>query len=165
MTNVIYTIGHSRHEWEIFLALLKMHGIEHLVDVRSKPASRFARFANKRVLPLLLEKEKIDHTFKGDSIGGKPADPRYYDDKGNPDFAKIAADQSFKKGIEDLLKLAKNQKVAIMCAEENPAKCHRRLLIAPALRELGVDVFHIRKDGLLESDEPPDHLKQAKLTL
>ncbi|MCI0441391.1 MAG: DUF488 domain-containing protein [Chloroflexi bacterium] len=148
----IYTIGHSRHEWEMFLALLKTHGIETLVDVRSKPVSRFARFANKRVLPHLLEREGIRHAYLGDSLGGKPADESYYDAKGSPNYERIASEPGFKKGIDELLKLAKNSRVAIMCAEEDPTKCHRRLLIGPSLTERGVELLHIRKDGSVQAE-------------
>ena len=144
----IYTIGHSNHTWERFLALLRQHDIELLVDVRSKPASRWARFANKRVLPRLLEEAGIGHAYMGDSIGGKPADPALYDSKGQSDYAKIAADGDFQKGITGLLDLADGLQTAMMCAEEDPAGCHRNLLIGPELRKHGVVLFHIRKRGL-----------------
>ena len=50
MTTSIYTIGHSNHTWESFSRLLVDNEVELLVDVRSNPVSRFAPFANHRVL-------------------------------------------------------------------------------------------------------------------
>ena len=141
----MYTIGHSNHTWERFLALLREHNIELLVDVRSRPASRWARFANKRVLPQLLDEAEIAHSYLGDAIGGKPADPALYDESGQPDYAKIADDGDFQRGIAGLLALADGLQTAIMCAEEDLATCHRSLLIGPALREGGVALCHIRK--------------------
>ena len=59
----IYTIGHSVHAWERFSTLLKQHGIRALVDVRSKPVSRWAAFANKRTLPGLLVEEGVKYLY------------------------------------------------------------------------------------------------------
>ena len=143
----MYTIGHSNHRWEPFLALLKGHAIETLVDVRSNPVSRWAAFANIRTLPGLLEREGIRHVFMGDSLGGKPADRELYDDNGTPDYDKMASQPAFQKGIEELLTVAKDSQVALMCAEEDPSGCHRSLLIGPAMEQSGAALVHIRKEG------------------
>ena len=153
----IHTIGHSNHTWERFLALLQQHGIELLVDVRSKQASRWARFANRRVLPRLLDEAGIGHAYMGDSIGGKPADPALYDVSGQPDYSKIAAGDDFQRGIAGLLELADGLQTAIMCAEEDPATCHRNLLIGPALEQRCVELFHIRKGSSAQWDNEKDH--------
>ena len=141
----IYTIGHSNHRWEQFLALLKGQAIETLVDVRSNPVSRWAAFANIRTLPGLLEREGIRHVFMGDSLGGKPADRELYDDNGTPDYGKIASQPAFQKGIEELMGVAADSRMALMCAEEDPSGCHRTLLIGPALEGRGVALVHIRR--------------------
>ena len=129
----IYTIGHSNHPWENFSTLLKQHEIRALVDVRSKPVSRWAAFANRRTLPGLLEEEGIQHLYMGELLVGKPSDPSYYDDKGRIDYSKIRSTPYFRAGIVELLELARDARVVLMCAEEDPTKCHRTLLIAPAL--------------------------------
>ena len=116
------------------------------MDVRSNPASRWARFANRRVLPRLLGEQGIRHEYMGDSLGGKPSDPAFYED-GKPDYVKIAGGAEFQEGIARLLELAEGAIAAIMCAEEDPARCHRHLLIEPALEERGVPLRHIRKVG------------------
>ncbi len=147
----IYTIGHSNHKWETFIALLRQHDVDLLVDVRSKPASRHATFANKNRLPALLTEAEIGHKFMGDTVGGKPADPALQDSDGNPDYGKIAAQDTFQRGVDELAEVTKGRRAAIMCAEEDPAQCHRNLLIGPALRDRDVDLRHIRKDGSVEA--------------
>ena len=150
----IYTIGHSNHSWETFLPLLKMHGIELLVDVRSRPVSRFAPFANKGRYPRLLADENIEYRFMGDSLGGKPDDPSLCGEDGKPEYGKMTRDDGFIAGISELISVARATKTAIMCSEEDPAGCHRLLLIAPALAALGVEALHIRKSAALAGQLP-----------
>jgi uncharacterized protein (DUF488 family) len=56
-------------------------------------------------------------------------------------------------GVEQLEELAKRAIPSVMCAEEDPRCCHRRVLITPALERRGVDVIHIRGDGRLQSED------------
>jgi uncharacterized protein (DUF488 family) len=146
----IYTIGHSNHTWETFGALLREHDVTLLVDVRSRPVSRWAPFANKRLLAPSLEQAGIGYLFLGEALGGKPSDQSYYDADGRPDYGKIASGVEFRAGIGQLLEVAAGARTVVMCAEEDPATCHRTLLIGPALEERGVRLLHIRKDGTLE---------------
>ena len=150
----IFTIGHSNHDWDTFLPLLKQHGIELLVDVRSRPVSRFAPFANKGRFPGLLAQEHIEYLFMGESLGGKPEDPSLLDDEGKPDYMKMARDENFVAGIAELADLARRSATAIMCSEEAPVSCHRLRLIAPALEARDVDSLHIRKSGEVASQLP-----------
>ncbi|MCH8062573.1 MAG: DUF488 domain-containing protein [Chloroflexi bacterium] len=143
----IYTIGHSNHTWELFSTLLNGVGIQLLVDVRSRPYSRWAVFANRKRLPGLLASENIDYVFMGDSLGGKPSEPAFYVTDGLPDYALIAKSESYRQGLKQLIELAKRSTTAIMCSEEDPSKCHRHLLIGPSLEEAGVGELHVRKDG------------------
>lgn len=167
----IFTIGHSRHTWELFLSLLKEHEIALVVDVRSNPISRFAPFANIRVLPDKLQSEGIKHLFMGDALGGKPNDPQFYDDQGKPDYANMGSQNAFREGIIQLIAAAEGRKTVLMCAEEDPRKCHRRLLLEPALKNHGVMLHHIRKDGSLQTSdeltsvEPHQDRRQARLPL
>ena len=161
----ILTIGHSNHRWESFLVLLKQHGVQVLVDVRTNPASRRAPFVNKRKLEGLLEGEGIRYVYIGDSLGGKPADPDCYDADGNPDYTRMGAKPEFQQGIQALLQLAEHTRVAVMCAEEDPAKCHRTLLLGPALAHRGVGLAHIRKAGVGASGGTGQPVETARLTL
>ena len=155
----VYTIGHSNHTWDEFAGLLKQSGLAVLADTRSNPASRFASFANARTFPSLLDQEGIRYVYLGDSLGGKPSDPSNYDEKSNPDYRKIRSSDPFRQGIDELLNLAKESVVALMCAEEDPGKCHRWLLLGPALEERGVELLHIRGDGSVHGS---DGLRDSK---
>ena len=146
MSKEVFTIGHSNHTWEAFAALLKRHGVQVVVDVRSRPISRHAPFANRRRLPTLLDGEGMRHVYLGDSLGGKPLDPSLYDQDGRPDYSKIRSKRFFKDGLDTLLRLTGESTVVLMCAEEDPTMCHRTLLLGPALAEIGVELRHIRKD-------------------
>ena len=150
---MIFTVGHSNHTWEEFAHLLRQHGVEALVDVRSRPVSRYAPFANNPTLARLLQGEGMDYVFMGDSLGGKPSDRSCYDDAGKPDYDEIRSRDFFKMGIDELTALAGNSTLALMCAEEDPGKCHRRLLIGPSLAETGVSLSHIRADGSVQDTE------------
>lgn len=152
----IYTIGHSNHKWETFLPLLQQHGIELLVDVRSRPVSRFAPFANRGRFPALLARENVKYLFMGEALGGRPGDLSLYGEDGKPDYEKMAEDYSVTAGIAELVTVVENSKTAIMCSEEDPAGCHRLLLIAPALEALGVEALHIRKNGEISYRLPMD---------
>ena len=72
--STIYTVGHSNHPLEKFLALLSKHRIQLVVDVRSRPYSRFVPHFNRKALEETLRKEGIDYRFLGDKLGGKRPD-------------------------------------------------------------------------------------------
>ena len=143
----IHTIGHSNYTWESFSTLLKRHGVQTLVDVRTNPVSRWAPFANRRTLPGLLEQEAMGYVYMGEALGGKPADPSYYNPDGKPEYARMRSKTFFQDGISQLLELARESRTVLMCAEEDPSGCHRTLLIGPPLEKHGVTLLHIRKDG------------------
>ena len=149
----IYTIGHSNHNWVTFKDLLSQHGIEFLVDVRSRPVSRFAPFANIRTLPSLLEDVGIDYEFMGAALGGKPADKQFYDANGKPDYRMMRELDEFQEAIGQLASMASRRQTSVLCSEEDPSQCHRLLLLGPALEENGCEMVHIRADGRLQSTE------------
>ena len=149
----IYTVGHSNHTWSEFAKLLDQHEIRVLVDTRTSPASKYAPFANEQSLRGLLTGHGITYVPMGDSLGGKPDDPSLYDAKGKPDYRRMRASPRFDMGIGDLLALAAESRVVLMCAEEDPSKCHRRLLIGPALLMHGAELRHIRADASLQGSD------------
>ncbi len=149
----IYTIGHSNHSWDVFKELLTAKGIETLVDVRSRPVSRFAPFSNKRVFPTLLETAGVEYQFMGDSLGGRPHDPSLYDAAGKPDYQKIRDSDAFREGMENLVEVAEGAVTVVMCSEGEPTRCHRKLLIGVELEERGVGVLHILRDGRVVGED------------
>jgi uncharacterized protein (DUF488 family) len=158
----IYSIGHSDHELEAFIALLERHAITTLVDVRSQPYSRWVPQANRETLARALKEAGLTYIFMGDSLGGRPSDTSLYDAgqaDGRPDYEKIATTPTFSAGIERLLELANESTVVMMCSEGDHRHCHRTLLITPTLLERGGRVFHIRPDGeTVEARHEPKQL-------
>jgi len=150
----IYTIGHSNHTQEEFINLLAGAKIEVLVDVRSNPNSRWAPFANKDNIKELLESSQIRYLYLGDLLGGQPTDPDCYDyQTGKVNYQVIQEKEYFQRGITRILEDLKKYRVCIMCAEEDPTDCHRNLLVVERLRQEGVQAFHIRGDGRIQTDE------------
>jgi uncharacterized protein (DUF488 family) len=149
---IIYTIGHSNHSLDGLVTLLSRHGITRLVDVRSHPYSRWVPHFRKRPLAQGIIGAGIDYLFLGDSLGGRPAGDEFYRADGTVDYASRARAVDFQAGIEQLLVVASDRLTAIMCAEEDPARCHRRGLITPVLLERGLEVVHIRGDARLQPE-------------
>jgi len=150
--SVIYTIGHGRHPAEHFVGLLAAHEITRLVDVRSHPASRWAPQFGKAALAQALTSHAIEYVFLGRELGGRPGGAELYRPDGGVDYERRAQAPDFKAGIERLAVLALERTTAIMCAEEDPERCHRRLLITPALERAALSVVHVRGDGRLEPE-------------
>lgn len=132
------------------LSLLRRFGIDTVVDVRSVPYSRYARQFAREPLAAALESAGLSYVYMGDRIGGRPSDPNLLLPDGSPDPERIVASPAFHQGVADLAALSEKAVVAILCGEEDPARCHRSRLIAPALAELGIQVLHIRADGRLQ---------------
>ena len=131
-----------------------------LVDVRSNPVSRFAPFANHRTLPDLLESVGIDYEFMGGPLGGKPADRTMYDSKGKPDYQKMRSLDEFQDAIDQLAGMASRRITVILCSEEDPTLCHRRLLLGPSLEAAGCEALHIRSDGAVHNNGQLPHGKR-----
>jgi len=91
--------------------------------------------------------------YLGRELGGRPEGDDYYDAQGHVLYARLATSSLFLEGIDRLQKGAQTYRVAVMCAEEDPLNCHRRLLIGRVLRERGVALDHIRGDGTLQAED------------
>ena len=148
-----HTVGHSNHSLEAFLDLLKRHGIEVVVDVRSSPYCRYATHFNKEILQHELRARRLRYLFLGDVIGGRPDGDEFYDADGRVLYGRLAKSSQFKRGIQRLRDGIEKYRVALMCGEEDPTGCHRRLLIGRVLYGEGIRVLHIRGDGRLQSEE------------
>jgi uncharacterized protein (DUF488 family) len=149
--NPLFTIGHSNLEIADFLAVLAAQGVRILCDVRSRPASfRFPQF-NREPLESILAQTGIRYEFLGETLGGRPADPRVYREDGLVDYAARRRAPDFVAGLERALAVSRAGVAALMCAEEDPLQCHRFLMICPALLERGLTPVHIRRGGALES--------------
>ncbi len=135
---IVYTIGHGRHAWKDFLALLQKYKIAFLADVRSVARSRWVQF-NGAVLQANLLENKIGYEWLPE-CGGK--------NKPKP--------EDFASGIERILELSAEMRTAILCSESQPltkhkeprANCHRVGLLSPFLKAKGASrIVHILPDG------------------
>jgi uncharacterized protein (DUF488 family) len=149
---MIYTIGHSNHPIERLVQLLRRHDIEALADVRSTPYSRFNPQFNRERLQASLAANGIRYVFLGEELGARSKDAACYDEGGRVSYAKLAATESFRRGIQRLRTGMQQHRIAIMCAEREPLECHRTILVARELEKIGIPVTHILSDGSLESN-------------
>ncbi|PYT95243.1 MAG: hypothetical protein DMG38_27795 [Acidobacteria bacterium] len=150
-THAIFTIGHSNLKLEEFLSTLAGHGIQMVCDVRSRPASfRFPQF-NQECLEVSLRDAGCKYKFLGESLGGRPSDPRVYQANGLVDYFLRRKARDFVAGVDRVVELSQQQNIALLCAEEDPLQCHRFLMICPALLERGITPVHIRRGSVLES--------------
>ncbi|MBI2302664.1 MAG: DUF488 domain-containing protein [Armatimonadetes bacterium] len=157
----VYTIGHSNHPLETLLDLLRAAGIEALVDVRSQPRSGYCPHFDREPLEAAVAAAGMRYVFLGNALGGKPQDSGFYDEAGHVLYDRVAETEGFLRGLERLERSMERYRVAVLCGEEDPAHCHRRLLIGRVLRERGVAVRHIRGDGSVQDEE--DLLAAEKL--
>lgn len=156
MSKKLWTIGHSTHTLQEFIALLHTYHIEMLVDVRSLPGSnKFPQF-NKENLEISLPKEGISYTHLL-KLGGrrkvsKTSKNTAWRNTSFRAYAEYMETNDFKEGIEELKKLAEHKNVAIMCSEVLWWRCHRSM-IADELKSEGWTAIHIL--GLNKSEEHP----------
>ncbi len=131
----VYTLGTSTRSFEEFLGLLSLNGIELVLDVRRFPTSRFEHF-RRGELEGLLREAGIGYIYMGRELGG-------YRRGGYPAFT---SSDEFRMGIERLEELAMARRVAIVCAERLPWRCHRRF-IGFELKRRGWQVIHVIDRG------------------
>jgi uncharacterized protein (DUF488 family) len=148
----LYSIGHSSHPIDHLLKLLRSFQIQVVVDSRSQPHSRYAPQFNFEALKSALLRDQIDYLFLGKELGGRPEKPEFYDKEGYVLYWRVASSPEFRKGLARLVKEATKRRVAVLCSEEDPSSCHRRLLIGRVLTGLGVKMNHIRGNGALQTE-------------
>jgi uncharacterized protein (DUF488 family) len=167
--DTIYTIGHSTRSIEQFLGLLQAHNIEELVDVRTVPQSRHNPQFGQEELAAALQQAGIGYMHLG-KLGGlrqssKDSINLGWQNSSFRGFADYMATPEFQQGLDELKAIAEKKRVAIMCAEAVPWRCHRSL-IADALTTQGWQVLHIQSKKTASPHEPTPFLKvqDGKLT-
>ena len=143
---IVLTIGHSTRTIEDFIGLLQAHAVSRVVDVRTVPRSRHNPQFDKTSLPDSLKKAGLEYIHmpglgglrhtRNDSpnMGWRNASFR--------GFADYMQTPEFKSSLDELIQLAKQYRIALMCAEAVPWRCHRSL-IADALLVHGIRVEDI----------------------
>lgn len=108
---VIYTIGHSNVHLEEIVKLLKKHGIEILLDVRSSPYSRFAPQFNRETLAESLWKAGIQYDYAGRHLGGRRRDRNCHneDDEDKLLYKEVEKRGWYQEAIDGLIEVATEQ--------------------------------------------------------
>jgi hypothetical protein len=149
----IFSIGYGNRTKEEFLNCLTKYNIKSLIDVRSKPFSKYNPDFNKSVLETVLTDNGIEYEFFGEYLGGRPEDSSSYLENGKVDYEVVRNKTFFRKGI-DLLreKFNKKGRIALMCSELKPEECHRSKLIGEFLtNQVQIPILHINEIGDLKS--------------
>ncbi len=144
--NTILTIGHSTRPVEEFILLLQENGVKRVVDVRTVPRSRHNPQFNRDTFPETLAQEGIMYTHMP-GLGGlrhprADSPNRGWHNDSFRGFADYMQTAEFAENIGKLMELGRMKRVALMCAETVPWRCHRSL-IADALLVRGARVLHI----------------------
>lgn len=152
--SAIYSIGHGNKKMELFIKELKSFGISYLLDIRSKPFSKWYPWFNQNELKNSLEENGIKYVFAGDSLGGLSDDRSCYDSDGKVVYDLLKEKDFFKDGIARLTTANEKQiKLAIMCSESNPEECHRTKLIGQELLKKKISLKHIISEKVVKSQE------------
>ena len=154
MSHALFTIGHSTHRLDRFLALLTQHGVEALADIRRFPGSKkFPQF-NQASLAAALPESGIEYQWI-EALGGRRSKKATDASKNlglrNESFRNYADymfTEDFREGVKQLLAIAEERRTAFMCSESVFWRCHRRL-VSDFLLVNGTAVEHIMPSGEL----------------
>ena len=156
-----FTIGHSTRTIEEFVGLLRVGEVGMVVDIRTVPRSRTNPQYNLDTLPEALAACQIGHTrieelggLRGKSRDMAPAVNGWWENRSFHNYADYALTGEFHRGLEELIALGRERRVAMMCSEAVWWRCHRRI-VADYLLTRGESVFHLMG---------PDRVEPAKIT-
>jgi uncharacterized protein (DUF488 family) len=153
MLKRLFTIGHSNHPLDHFLALLAQHQIVALADIRRFPGSRKHPHFNQEKLASALRDSGIEYHWL-EALGGRRRKQQGESaniglrNEGFRNYADYMLTEEFQEGVAELLKVAKRKRTAIMCAEGLFWQCHRRL-VSDYLLTNGLTIQHIMPNGKL----------------
>lgn len=142
----VLTIGHSTHPIDEFVEILKAHGVDTVADIRTVPRSRHNPQFDRAVLPGLLADAGLDYVYiqelGGLRKGAKDSPNGGWRNASFRGYADHMQTPEFLAGLQKLIDLAGERRVAIMCAEAVPWRCHRSL-VGDALLVRGIAVEDI----------------------
>jgi uncharacterized protein (DUF488 family) len=150
----IWTIGHSTRRIEDLIGMLEGAGVGLLVDVRAFPRSRRHPHFNRDALASSLEARGIAYRWEGEALGGfrKPRRDSANTGLRNVSFrgyADYMGSAKFAAAAGRLVDAARDARLALMCAEQHPSRCHRRL-ISDWLVARSIEVEHLLGDSRTE---------------
>jgi len=121
----IFTLGHSNKSLAVFTERLKTYEIDRVIDVRTKPYSRWCPQFNRNQLEQSLAEADINYDWRGNNLGG------------------LGVNVDYEKTIQWVLDRAEYENIALMCSEADYQKCHRYSMLTPDLECLGAKLVHI----------------------
>ena len=146
----IFTLGHSTLPIERFISLLRTYGIERLVDIRTVPRSRHNPQFNDTALTSTLKTEHIEYvpmqTLGGLRHARKDSPNTGWRNASFRGYADYMQTEAFQDALQTLIQMSRKERVAIMCAEAMPWRCHRSL-VADALSVRAVPVIEILSES------------------
>jgi len=149
-----FTIGYGDYPIELFIYFLQKTGIDTIIDVRSSPYSKYNLYFNRENLEKSLIRNQIDYRYMGDKIGGRYSNPSLLFPDGTVNYQKVQSTEQFQDGITQVLSIiSTGKKIALMCAEKEPERCHRFALISRVLQSKGIKVIHVRPEIKLQENE------------
>jgi uncharacterized protein (DUF488 family) len=151
-----FTIGHSTRTIEEFVSLLRAGRVGMVVDIRTVPRSRTNPHYNEGALPEALAAYQIGHR-RIPALGGLrkrvrevPAEANgWWSNRSFHNYADHALSEEYREGLEELVALGRERRVAMMCSEAVWWRCHRRI-VADWLIARGEAVFHLMGDDRIE---------------
>jgi uncharacterized protein (DUF488 family) len=162
-----FTIGHARHTLDEFVALLRAHAVERVIDVRAIPRSRANPQYNEDTLPASLAPFGFGYEhiaalggLRQKTAGADPQANAYWENQSFHNYADYAASEEFKRGFARLREAGALQRCVVMCAETLWWRCHRRI-IADYLLACGEEVWHIMGIDKVEAAELTPAAKPA----
>jgi len=145
MPETIYTVGHSNLSFMRFISLIQANNINHIIDIRSIPYSRRAPWSNKSRLAEMLSPFHVRYTYLGHRLGGEKKSIEHHAKQQG-----VTPQEIYDEAVQVLLQLSLRENLALLCAEGDPANCHRQHVVAQTLIDSDVKVIHILKDGSLK---------------
>jgi uncharacterized protein (DUF488 family) len=158
----IFTLGHSTLPIERFMAVLQAYGIERLADIRTIPRSRHNPQFNDTALADSLTAQHLEYIHLR-ALGGlrhprKDSPNTGWRTESFRGYADYMQTEEFRTALEDLISMSRPKRVAIMCAEAVPWRCHRSL-VADALTVRGVPVVEILSESNYRMHAPTPFAK------
>jgi uncharacterized protein (DUF488 family) len=165
----IFTVGHSTLPIADFIALLKTYGIERLADVRTVPRSRHNPQFNADALDASLAEAGIAYVAMP-ALGGlrhahRDSPNAGWRNKSFRGYADYMQADAFRDAVDELIRMGRERRTAIMCAEAVPWRCHRSL-VADALEVRGVPAVEILSETSwrMHSLTPFAHVEGTTIT-
>jgi uncharacterized protein (DUF488 family) len=165
----VLTVGHSTRTLEEFLDLLRAHEVNEILDVRKMPGSTAHPHFNQDTLSAALKHAGIGYVHVP-ALGGlrrRQADSPNggWRNRSFQGYADYMQTEEFEAGLQSVIESARRRRVALMCAEAVPWRCHRSL-IADALVARGIPVEHIMSPTRRQSHtlRPFAHVEGDRVT-